>query len=115
MRKRASPVWKDCLRRNGIQKKLIDTRVMLSTYYISVGYHIEAKEAVEPIVDLAVQLNYQKRMPGIYTAMGIYYIWVEEDFAKGVPYLKEVFDIAAKVGDFLALWFGNHQLGMAMI
>ena len=95
-----------------IQKKIIDTRVVLSAYYLSLDYHIEAKEAVEPIVDLAVGLNYQKRMPGIYTAIGLYNIWVEEDFSKGVPYLKEVFDISAKVGDFLALWFGNYQLGL---
>ena len=73
------------------QKKIIDTRVMLSAYYLTLGYHIEAKEAVEPIVDLAVGLNYQKRMPGIYTAIGLYYIWVEEDFSKGVPYLKDAF------------------------
>ena len=94
-----------------IQKKIIDARVMLSTYYLNLNYHIEAKEAVEPIVDLAVSLNYQKRIPGIYTAIGLYNIWVEEDFSKGVPYLKDVFEISAKVGDFLALWFGNYQLG----
>ena len=97
-----------------IQKKLIDTRVMLSLYYLSMNYHIEAKEAVEPIVDLAVGLDYQKRLPGIYTAMGLYYLWVEEDFSRGVPYLKDVFDISPKVGDFLALYVGNHQLGGVM-
>ncbi|TRZ75033.1 MAG: hypothetical protein D4R93_05560, partial [Deltaproteobacteria bacterium] len=96
------------------QKRLIDTRVMLSTYYLTLTYHKEANEAVEPIVDLAVGLDYQKRMPGIYTAIGLYNIWVEEDFAKGVPYLKDVFDISAKVGDVLALWFGNYQLGIVM-
>jgi len=97
-----------------IQKKIIDTRVMLSSYYLSLNYHFEAKEAVEPIVDLAVGLNYYKRMPGIYTAIGVYNICVEEDFSKGVPYLKEVFEISSKVGDFLALWFGNYQLGATM-
>jgi class 3 adenylate cyclase/tetratricopeptide (TPR) repeat protein len=97
-----------------IQKKIIDTRVVLSAYYLSVNYHIDAKEAVEPIVDVAVGLNYQKRLPGIYTAIGLYNIWIEEDFSKGVPYLKEVFEISTKVGDVLALWFGNYQLGCAM-
>ena len=97
-----------------VQKKLIDARVALSSYYITLGYMIEAKEAVEPIVDIALGLDYQKRMPGIYTAIGLYHIWVEEDFSKGVPYLKDVFDISAKVGDFLALYFGNHALGCAM-
>jgi tetratricopeptide (TPR) repeat protein len=96
------------------QKKLIDARVALSAYYLSLNYHIEAKEAVEPIVVLAVRLNYQKRLPGIYTAMGLYHVWVEEDFSKGVPYLKQAFDISAKVGDFVALYFGNLQLAPLM-
>jgi class 3 adenylate cyclase/tetratricopeptide (TPR) repeat protein/ribosomal protein L40E len=97
-----------------IQKKIIDTRVVLSAYYITLAYLIEAKEAVEPIVDLAVGLNYQKRMPGIYTAIGLYNIFIEEDFSKGVPYLKKVFEISSKGRDFLALWFGNYSLGFAM-
>jgi tetratricopeptide (TPR) repeat protein len=46
--------------------------------------------------------------------MGLYNIWVEEDFSKGVPYLKKVFDISSKVGDVLALWFGNYQLSVAI-
>ncbi len=93
-----------------IQKKLIDMRVVLSTYYLASNYHIEAKDAVEPIIDLALDLNYQKRIPGIYTAMGMYYVWIEEDFSKGKQYLNDVSEIAEKVGDFLALWFANQQL-----
>ena len=98
-----------------VQKKIIDARVMLSMYYLSLNYHIEAKDAVEPVIDLALDLNYQKRIPGIYTAMGLYYCYVEEDFVKGTQYLKDVFEIAAKVGDFLALWFANYQLGVVIV
>ena len=83
---------------------------MLSTYYLSLNYHIEAKNAVEPIIDLARNLNYQKRLPGIYTAMGLYYCAVEEDFVKGNQYLKDVFEISAKAGDFLALWFASYHV-----
>ena len=97
-----------------IQKRIIDARVMLATYDLNLNYHTEAKEAVEPIVDLAVGLNYQKKLPGIYLAIGLYYIWVEEDFKKGGLYLKEVFDISTRVEDFLALWLGNYELGVAM-
>ena len=97
-----------------IQKKIIDTRAMLSAYYNSLNYQIEAKEAVEPIVDLALRLHYHKRMPSIYHAIGQYYIWVEEDFSKGVPYLKDAFAIASQVGDIYALWQGNFMLGCYM-
>jgi tetratricopeptide (TPR) repeat protein len=97
-----------------IQKKLIDTRVMLSGYYLSMNYYIDAKEAIEPIAELAVKLNYQKKLPSIYTATGLYHVWVEEDFSKGVPYLEQAFNISAKVGDFVALYFGNYALGPFM-
>ncbi len=97
------------------QKKLIDMRVMLSAYYLSLNYHIDAKEAVEPIVDLAVKLNYQKKLPGIYTAIGLNEIWIEEDLSKGCLSLKHAFDISTKVGDFLALFIGNLQLGSYMV
>jgi len=98
-----------------ILKKIIDARTMLSTNFSFLGYHIEAKEAVEPIVELAVRLDYQKRIPRIYNAIGLYHIAVEEDFAKGVSYLKDAFEKALVVGDFLALWFGNFMLGSTML
>jgi tetratricopeptide (TPR) repeat protein len=94
-----------------VQKRIIDSRVVLSTYYLNLNYHIEAKDAVEPVIQLALDLDYQKRLSGIYTAMGSYYAWVEEDFSKGKQYVNDVSEIAAKSGDFLALWFSNQQLG----
>jgi len=98
-----------------VQKKIIDVRVMLSMYYLSLNYHTEAKDAVEPVIDLALDLNYQKRIPGIYTAVGLYYCAVEEDLVKGTQYLKDVFEISAKAGDFLTLWFANYMLGVAIV
>jgi class 3 adenylate cyclase/tetratricopeptide (TPR) repeat protein len=98
-----------------IQKKIIDTRVMLSKYYGNMTYHIEAKEAVEPIVDLALSLNYQKRIPSIYNAIGLYYLYVEEDFSTGVPYLKNAFERASQVNDMFTLLFGNFILGCTML
>jgi tetratricopeptide (TPR) repeat protein len=87
---------------------------VLSTYYLSLGYIFKAKDAVEPVIQLALDLNYQKRLSAIYTAIGMNYVWNEEDFSRGKQYLNKVFDIASKVGDFLALWFVNQQLGGAI-
>ena len=53
-------------------------------------------------------------MPSIYNAIGLYYISVEEDFSKGVPYLKDAFERASQVGDMFALWQGNYPLGAVM-
>ena len=97
------------------QKKIIDARGVLSAHYINLSYHIEAKEAIEPIIDLAVDLNYQKRLPGIYTTIGLYNLWVEEDFSVGFPYLKDVFETAVKAGDFLSLYYANYYFGSILV
>ncbi len=72
-----------------IQKKDIDARTTLAIYYLALGHYPEAKEAVEPVMDLALKLNYRKRLPGIYTAMGGYARGAEEDFAIGIPYIND--------------------------
>jgi class 3 adenylate cyclase/tetratricopeptide (TPR) repeat protein len=97
-----------------VRKRIIDARVVLSVYYLNLNYHIEAKEAVESVIQLAVDLNYRKRLSGIYTAMGLYYITVEEDYSKGTNYFNDVFEIAEKAGDFLTLWFANFFLAGAI-
>jgi len=43
-----------------LKRKIIDARTILSGYYMSLNYHTRAKDAVAPIVDLALELNYTK-------------------------------------------------------
>jgi len=94
-----------------VQRRIIDARVMLSTSCLNINFQLEAKNAVEPVLQLALDLNYEKRLPGIYAAMGQYYLWIEEDVSKGKQYLKDVFEIAVKTGDFYTLWVANFMLG----
>ena len=86
------------------QKKIIDARTTLSNYYLSLNLNLLNKETVEPILDLALALNYRKRLPAIYTAMGAYYLMVEEDFPKGLEYLDKAANIAKEVADHLSLF-----------
>lgn len=94
------------------QKKIIDVRTNLANYHLNLSHNSEAKDAVEPVMDLALKLNYRKRLPGIYTAMGLHALWVEEDFAIGIPYINDALKISEESGDFLSLWFANFQLGI---
>jgi len=79
---------------------------------------VEAQEAVAPIVDLALTLNHQRRLPGIHTALGLYSLWVEEDFAKGFRHLNEVSKISEKAdadaSSYMPLWFTNYYLGATL-
>ncbi len=97
------------------QKKLIDARTILASYYVNSSRLVKAKEAVAPIVNLALDLNYQKRLPGIHIAIGLYSLWVEEDYPKGLQHIDEVSKISEKADDpmsfYMPLWFSNYYLG----
>ena len=93
------------------QKKIIDARTRLAGYNIGLTQHVEAKEAVEPIANLALELNYQKRLPMIYTAMGTYSDWVEENYSEGFRYLSEALKTSEETKDNVSLWYANFFLG----
>ena len=96
------------------QKRVIDARTMLANYYLSLNLHYLAREAVEPILDLALALNYRKRLPAIYTAMGTGYLLVEEDSHKGFALIDQGMKMAEEVADYLTLWIALHQSGCAL-
>ena len=97
-----------------IQNKIIDARTVLANYYININHHVEAKEAVAPIVDLAIELNYQKMLPGIYAAIGLYHFWVEENYSQGIKYLNEGLKISEKTGNYISLAITSFFLGMTL-
>ena len=95
------------------QKRLIDARTVLASYYMALNLHSEAKDAVDPIVDAAIELDYRKRLPGIYVAMGSYYL-AYQDSEKALSYLRKAVDEAERIGDFYSLWQGNYFLGAGL-
>ncbi|MGD1154057.1 MAG: adenylate/guanylate cyclase domain-containing protein [Syntrophales bacterium] len=97
------------------QKKLIDARTTLAIYHLSLNYLVEAQEAVEPIVDLALKMNYRKRLPGIYIAMGAYCFAIEEDFTNGLLYSNKALQISEEISDFFSLFIVNYQLGYYLL
>jgi tetratricopeptide (TPR) repeat protein len=95
------------------QKKIIDARTRLAGYYLSLDHYVDAREAVAPITDLALELNYQKRLPIIYTVMGTFSQWVEEDYSQAFRYLDQALKMSEKVKDDTSLWFASFFLGIA--
>jgi tetratricopeptide (TPR) repeat protein len=96
------------------QKKIIDARTTLALYHLTLSHNSEAKEAVEPVIDLALKLNHRKRLPGIYTAMGLHALWVKEDFSSGISYINDALRVSEEIGDLLSLWTTNFQLGICL-
>ena len=46
---------------DGIQKFIIDARTKLGVNMLDMNYFHEAIEAIEPIIDKAIRVNYEKR------------------------------------------------------
>ena len=97
-----------------VNKQIIDIRTTLAFYAISLNYHIEARNAVAPIIDLAVNLDYKRSLPRIFISTGTYEIYHNENIPKGIDELKRAFNISESIGDFLSLWTACYHLGCAL-
>jgi len=97
-----------------IEKKIIDARVTVGLYFNQMSYHAEAKEAVEPIVKLALKHDYKRRLSQIYTIIGTYAFSDQEDYSKGIRYLQDALKIAEESNDFVSLWAASHWIGHAL-
>jgi tetratricopeptide (TPR) repeat protein len=99
------------IRTDIVQKRIIDARTSLALYNTTINHHVEAQQAVEPIIDIALDMNYQKRLPGIYIALGMHSFWVEEDCSKGLQYLENALKISEKTEDLFSFINSNFFLG----
>ena len=94
-----------------VLKKLIDARTILALYMFQLFYFAEAKEAVDPIIELAENSGYKKRLAQIYTIIGAYECYVKEDFFKASKYLQDAIKISGEVKDIVSLFFANVWFG----
>jgi class 3 adenylate cyclase/tetratricopeptide (TPR) repeat protein len=97
-----------------VQKRILDARVALANYCMNLNDHVEAYEAVSPIADLALRLNHRRGLPSIYTAMGSYLLFVEEDYPQGMEYLHQAMEFSGEAKDYFSLWNACYILGTAL-
>jgi tetratricopeptide (TPR) repeat protein len=102
-------------RNEDVEKNIIDSRLTLGLYNIQGSYFNEAKEAIEPIVDLVVKHGDKRRLSQIYTILGTHSFVSQEDFPKAIQYLQEALKIAEELKDFVTLWVASHWMGHALI
>ena len=109
--KKSVDSWEKLPQTEANQKKLIDARTTLANYYLAMNFYFHAREAVEPILDLAIALNYRRKLTAIYKSIGLHYFWVEENIHKGLEFIDKATAIAEEVGDYLSLWIVLYQSG----
>ena len=75
---------------------------------------IEAKNAIDPIIDLAKKHNSKRRLCQIYTILGTYYCYVEEDYPKAFKAFEEALKISEEVKDIVSLAMASYWFGLAL-
>lgn len=94
-----------------IEKQIIDARTVLGLYMAQMNYHAEAKEMIDPIIDLALKHNYKRRLCQIYIILGTYHGFVEDDYPEAIKACEEALKISEEVKDIVGLVLANYFLG----
>jgi predicted ATPase len=97
-----------------VEKKIISARTVLGLYYIQLVFPVKAKAAVDPIVDLAIERNYKRRVSQINVILGFYYHVVNEDYPKAMEYYEKALKIGEEVNDLLTLVLANNPMGVCL-
>jgi len=97
-----------------LQKKVIDSRVRLGLYQSQLGRLAKVKEAIDPIIEVALKIGYQRRLPQIYTIIGLHNTHIEEDFSKALHHLEEALRISEERNDVVSLFFASYWLSSAL-
>jgi tetratricopeptide (TPR) repeat protein len=100
-------------RQEDVEKQIIDARVTLGLYYLQMTILANAKEAVEPIIDLALKCDYKRRISQIYAILGTHSFVIEEDYTNAFQYLNTAVELAKELKDFASLWAAHHWIGHA--
>jgi class 3 adenylate cyclase/tetratricopeptide (TPR) repeat protein len=100
-------------RTEDVQKQIIDARVVLGLYMAQMTYPVEAKEAIDPIIDLAIKRDYKRRLCQIYTILGAYYWFVEENYPETFKALERALKISEEVKDIVSLVLASYWFGCA--
>ncbi|MFC1877072.1 AAA family ATPase [Thermodesulfobacteriota bacterium] len=93
-----------------LKRRIIDMRISLSDNCTTLNYHTEAQDAVAPIIDMAMKMEYKKSYPTIHLASGAYLGLVKEDLSSGAERLNKAIEISESSGDILHFWLASYFL-----
>ena len=101
-------------RTEDVERNIIDARVVLGLYLVQFTRNVEAKKAIDPVIDMAIRLNYKRRLCHIYVILGSYYFLVEEDYEKSFNNLNNSLKLSEEIPDLLGLFMGSWLFGVAL-
>jgi class 3 adenylate cyclase/tetratricopeptide (TPR) repeat protein len=96
-----------------VQEKIIDARTVLGVYLTQLSNVHEAKQAIDPIIEVARQRGYSSRLSQIYRIVGQFVGFVEEDLPRALEHLNQAVEIADRMGNMISVVLANYQLAFA--
>jgi tetratricopeptide (TPR) repeat protein len=81
------------------QKMIIDAKTILGLRLIEMNNFIEAKEAITPIINMALESNYEKRISQIFAIIGSYELCIEENLPKALAHLEKALEVSEQIQD----------------
>jgi class 3 adenylate cyclase/tetratricopeptide (TPR) repeat protein len=97
-----------------VEKKIISARTVLGLYYIQLLLPVEAKVAVDPIIDLAIKHNSKRRISQINVILGDYYSIVKEDYPTALEYYGKAIKVGEELNDLITLVLANDKMGACL-
>ena len=96
-----------------LEKQRIDARTTLGLYLVQMNYHVEAKEAVDPIIDSAIRYDYKRRLGQIYLILGSYYLYSRGRSIRGHQGTGKGHEVSSRNQDPITYVLGGYYLGVA--
>ena len=109
----------ECLERlpqsDNILREIVKARTILGFHNTQLNYHVEAKEAIDPIIDIALKSDDKKMQSQVLVIVGTYTYMVEEDFPKAIKYLQDALKLAEEIEDIASLILAEFWLGLGLV
>jgi class 3 adenylate cyclase/tetratricopeptide (TPR) repeat protein len=93
------------------RREEIEARTSLASYLLFVSQLREARETVTPIESTAQELDDHSSWSAIFGAMGVYELFVNEDYAAAMPLLEKVLATSFGARAGVWQWYAMYYLG----
>jgi len=97
-----------------VERQIIEARVLLGLYLVQMYCHVDAKAAIEPVIDFARKHNYKKRLAQMCAILGNYFYQVEENYNESFRAFEEALRTSEEVNDLITGILASAGIGGAL-
>lgn len=93
------------------EKQIIEARIYIGLYCMQMVFPVEAKSAVDPILEIVEKKGYKRSIALIDTILATYYHLSEENYSRAKAYYHKAERLGHELNDTLALALVHNNLG----